>query len=168
MDLNRKNTKRLVLLIAFGVVLYWVLTNPSQAWRFVSGFFSLFFPFLLGGCLAFLVNVVLRPVERGWRRLWGKRYGPRQDKARRPVCLLVSVLLVIGVVFALFFVIVPSLKDSIVNFVNLLPERILQLQNWWNQLSSFLAESQTESNGGVKGTVCDFHPGSGRSQRSHL
>ena len=140
MDLNRKNTKRLVLLIAFGVVLYWVLTNPSQAWRFVSGFFSLFFPFLLGGCLAFLVNVVLRPVERGWRRLWGKRYGPRQDKARRPVCLLVSVLLVIGVVFALFFVIVPSLKDSIVNFVNLLPERILQLQNWWNQLSSFLAE----------------------------
>ena len=109
MDLNRKNTKRLVLLIAFGVVLYWVLTNPSQAWRFVSGFFSLFFPFLLGGCLAFLVNVVLRPVERGWRRLWGKRYGPRQDKARRPVCLLVSVLLVIGVVFALFFVIVPSL-----------------------------------------------------------
>ena len=140
MDLNRKNTKRLVLLIAFGVVLYWVLTNPSQAWRFVSGFFSLFFPFLLGGCLAFLVNVVLRPVERGWRRLWGKRYGPRQDKARRPVCLLVSVLLVIGVVFALVFVIVPSLKDSIVNFVNLLPERILQLQNWWNQLSSFLAE----------------------------
>ena len=129
-----------MLLIAFGVVLYWVLTNPSQAWRFVSGFFSLFFPFLLGGCLAFLVNVVLRPVERGWRRLWGKRYGPRQDKARRPVCLLVSVLLVIGVVFALFFVIVPSLKDSIVNFVNLLPERILQLQNWWNQLSSFLAE----------------------------
>ena len=117
-----------------------MLTNPSQAWRFVSGFFSLFFPFLLGGCLAFLVNVVLRPVERGWRRLWGKRYGPRQDKARRPLCLLISVLLVIGVVFALFFVIVPSLKDSIVNFVNLLPERILQLQNWWNQLSSFLAE----------------------------
>ena len=61
-------------------------------------------------------------------RLWGKRYGPRQDKARRPLCLLISVLLVIGVVFALFFVIVPSLKDSIVNFVNLLPERILQLQ----------------------------------------
>ena len=60
MDLNRKNTKRLVLLIAFGVVLYWVLTNPSQAWSLISGFFSLFFPFLLGGCLCFLGMLIFR------------------------------------------------------------------------------------------------------------
>ena len=65
MDLNRKNMKRLLLLITFGVVLAWVLTHPGQAGGLLSGFFSLLFPFLLGGCLAFLVNVLLRPVERG-------------------------------------------------------------------------------------------------------
>ncbi|HIY32543.1 AI-2E family transporter [Evtepia sp.] len=140
MDLNRKNMKRLLLLITFGVVLAWVLTHPGQAGGLLSGFFSLLFPFLLGGCLAFLVNVLLRPVERGWRRLWGKRYGPRQDRARRPVCLLVSILIIIGALFALFFVIVPSLRDSVVNFANLLPQRILHLQGWWNQLSTFLAD----------------------------
>ncbi|MFQ9410035.1 MAG: hypothetical protein ACLR1T_01835 [Evtepia gabavorous] len=33
----------------------------------LSTVFSIFLPFLLGGCLAFLLNVILRPVERGWR-----------------------------------------------------------------------------------------------------
>ena len=93
----------------------------------LSTVFSIFLPFLLGGCLAFLLNVILRPVERGWRRAWGKRYGPRQKRAQRPVCLLVSTLLLVGVVFAIFFIVVPALKDSVVNFVSLLPSRLTHL-----------------------------------------
>ena len=103
MDLNKKNMKRIALLIAFGLLLYWGLNHPGQAGQMLSTVFSIFLPFLLGGCLAFLLNVILRPVERGWRRAWGKRYGPRQKRAQRPVCLLVSTLLLVGVVFAIFF-----------------------------------------------------------------
>lgn len=84
MDLNRKNMKRLALLIAFALVLYWGLSHPSQAGQLLSAFFSLFLPFVLGGCLAFLLNVLLRPVERGWQKAWGKGYGPKQEKAKRP------------------------------------------------------------------------------------
>ena len=104
----------------------------------LSTVFSIFLPFLLGGCLAFLLNVILRPVERGWRRAWGKRYGPRQKRAQRPVCLLVSTLLLVGVVFAIFFIVVPALKDSVVNFVSLLPSRLTHLEHWWNNLAGFL------------------------------
>lgn len=81
MDLNKKNMKRIALLIAFGLLLYWGLNHPGQAGQMLSTVFSIFLPFLLGGCLAFLLNVILRPVERGWRRAWGKRYGPRQKRA---------------------------------------------------------------------------------------
>ena len=138
MDLNKKNMKRIALLIAFGLLLYWGLNHPGQAGRMLSTVFSIFLPFLLGGCLAFLLNVILRPVERGWRRAWGKRYGPRQKRAQRPVCLLVSTLLLVGVVFAIFFIVVPALKDSVVNFVSLLPSRLAHLEHWWNNLSGFL------------------------------
>ena len=93
---------------------------------------------MLGGCLAFLLNVLLRPVERGWQRAWGKKYGPRQEKAKRPVCLLVSTLLVAGVLFALCFIVGPALKDSVVNFVSMLPDRLVQLEAWWNALVAFL------------------------------
>ena len=138
MDLNKKNMKRIALLIAFGLLLYWGLNHPGQAGRMLSTVFSIFLPFLLGGCLAFLLNVILRPVERGWRCAWGKRYGPRQKRAQRPVCLLVSTLLLVGVVFAIFFIVVPALKDSVVNFVSLLPSRQVHLEHWWNDLVGFL------------------------------
>ena len=138
MDLNKKNMKRIALLIAFGLLLYWGLNHPGQAGQMLSTVFSIFLPFLLGGCLAFLLNVILRPVERGWRRAWGKRYGPRQKRAQRPVCLLVSTLLLVGVVFAIFFIVVPALKDSVVNFVSLLPSRLTHLEHWWNNLAGFL------------------------------
>lgn len=73
MDLNKKTMQRLALLITFALLLYWGLTHPAQAGRVLSAFFSLLLPFLLGGCLAFLLNVFLRPIESGWRRLWGKK-----------------------------------------------------------------------------------------------
>ena len=60
MDLNKKNMKRIALLIAFGLLLYWGLNHPGQAGRMLSTVFSIFLPFLLGGCLAFLLNVILR------------------------------------------------------------------------------------------------------------
>ena len=138
MDLNRNNMKRLALLIAFALVLCWGLNHPGQAGQLLSSFCSLFLPFVLGGCLAFLLNVLLRPVERGWVRAWGKKYGPKQEKAKRPVCLLTSTLLVVGVLFALFFIVGPALKDSVVNFVAMLPDRLTHLQAWWNALVSFL------------------------------
>ena len=138
MNLNRKTMKQLALLITFALVLYWGLNHPGQAGKLLSSVFALFLPFVLGGCLAFLLNVLLRPVERGWQRAWGKKYGPRQEKTKRPVCLLVSTLLVAGVLFALCFIVGPALKDSVVNFVSMLPDRLVQLEAWWNSLVAFL------------------------------
>lgn len=138
MDLDRKTMKRLALLIAFALVLYWALSHPAQAGQVLSALASLILPFVLGGCLAFLLNVLLRPVERGWQRAWGKNYGPKQEKAKRPVCLLLSVLLVAGVLFALCFIVGPALGDSVSNFVALLPSRLGQLEAWWNALLVFL------------------------------
>lgn len=138
MDLNKKTMQRLALLITFALLLYWGLTHPTQAGRVLSSFFSLLLPFLLGGCLAFLLSVFLRPIETGWRRLWGKKYGPRQEAARRPVCLLATTVLLVGVVFAIFFIVVPALRDSVMNFVSMLPARMVQVERWWNDLAAFL------------------------------
>lgn len=138
MDLNKKTMQRLALLITFALLLYWGLTHPAQAGRVLSAFFSLLLPFLLGGCLAFLLNVFLRPIEIGWRHLWGKKYGPRQEAVRRPVCLLATTVLLVGVVFAIFFIVVPALRDSVMNFVSMLPARMVQVERWWNELVAFL------------------------------
>lgn len=50
----------------------------------LSTVFSIFLPFLLGGCLAFLLNVILRPVERGLAARLGKTVRPPAKTAQRP------------------------------------------------------------------------------------
>ena len=44
MDLNKKNMKRIALLIAFGLLLYWGLNHPGQAGQMLSTVFSIFLP----------------------------------------------------------------------------------------------------------------------------
>ncbi len=139
MDLNKKTMQRLALLITFALLLYWALTHPSQVVQVFSTFGTLLLPFLLGGCLAFLGNVFLRPVEAGWVRLWGKRYGARQQAAQRPVCLLATCVLLAGILFAIFFIVMPALQESVVNFVAMLPDRLDQLKIWWDQLAAYLS-----------------------------
>ena len=49
----------LVLLIVFA----WALVNLDAVLRFLGKVLALFTPFLIGGAIAFLINVVLRPLE---------------------------------------------------------------------------------------------------------
>lgn len=139
MDLNKKTMQRLALLIVFALLLSWALSHPSQVALVFSALGTLLLPFLLGGCLAFLGNVFLRPVERAWVWLWGKRYGSRQQAAQRPVCLLATCLLLAGILFAVFFIVGPALRESVFSFIAMLPDRLSQLKIWWDQLAAYLA-----------------------------
>ena len=53
-------TRALVLLIIFA----WALVNLDVVLRFLGKVLALFTPFLIGGAIAFLINVVLRPLHR--------------------------------------------------------------------------------------------------------
>ena len=68
MDLNRKNMKRLLLLITFGVVLAWVLTHPGQAGGLLSVFRMGITGYILSNVIAdALAAVFLFAVLTLWR-----------------------------------------------------------------------------------------------------
>ena len=140
MYFNKQTMKRLLLLITFTLVLYWVLSHPDYARKVVSSGISILLPFLVGGCIAFFINVILRPIERFWQYVWGKRYGPTQEKVKRPLCLVVSTVIVILAFFALIFIVGPSLQESVSNFVAQLPAYVSQLNQWWQEIADFLAQ----------------------------
>ena len=58
-------TRALVLLIIFA----WALVNLDVVLRFLGKVLALFTPFLIGGAIAFLINVVLRPLECCWNKV---------------------------------------------------------------------------------------------------
>ena len=55
----RDITRALVLLIVFA----WALLNLDAVLRFLGKALALFTPFLIGGAIAFWINVVFRPLE---------------------------------------------------------------------------------------------------------
>ena len=104
---NRPLDKEIVRYIIHSLLLVilfaWALIKLDSVMRFLEKVLSLFSPFLLGGGIAFLINVVLTPLERRWNRACRKI----PAKLARPVCLTLSAVLVFGILFAVVFMMIP-------------------------------------------------------------
>ena len=50
------------------IVFAWALVNLDAVLCFLGKVLALFTPFLIGGAIAFLINVVLRPLECCWNK----------------------------------------------------------------------------------------------------
>lgn len=96
---------RVLMLLA---LFTWALMNLDVVFGALRRVLALFSPFLVGGGIAFLINVVLQPLERCWRKLCRKA----PAKLARPVCLTLSAILVLGFLFAVVFMMLPSLRES--------------------------------------------------------
>lgn len=140
LELNKKNIKRILLIITFALVLYWVLHNIEQVVSMLSALLSVLSPLLIGLCLAFVLNLIMCPLERAWTKLFRWSKGRLCEKLRRPVCLILSVLLFLGTISAVFFVLIPQIRTTVSGFSAKLPAAMAQLENWWNSISTFFAQ----------------------------
>lgn len=64
MKLTSGNMKKLLFLITFGILLYLGLNHLQPVLAFIRYLFVLFSPFLIGLCIAFILNVPLRFFEK--------------------------------------------------------------------------------------------------------
>ena len=87
LDLNKKNIKRIMLLIAFAALLYWGLNNLKWISGVLGSLLDLLSPLLIGICIAFVLNLMMAALERLWDRALAKWGSPWNAKLKRPVCL---------------------------------------------------------------------------------
>lgn len=137
---NKKIMKYVLLIITFTFLMYWAATNTDTLVGMVEKILSLFSPFLIGLCLAFIINTILSPLEKIWDKIWKKRKGKIKDKLKRPVCLVFSTLIVFGVVFAIIFMLIPELINTVSSLVNMVPEFIKKVEFWWEDLKVILEQ----------------------------
>lgn len=128
-------------LLAFAIVLIWALWNYSASLNLLGGLYHMLLPFIIGGCMAFIVNVLMTKLEVYWRRYLKHSVVSRLE---RPVCLLLSLVLIIG--FLAFFVltIVPELHASMKLLVKMLPPALAKLDAYLQQKAQELAFSPDE------------------------
>lgn len=140
MELNRKNMKRYMLLITFAMLLYWGLHNAGQFAGVIRALFKLLSPFIIGLCLAFVLNLLLCPLERAWNDIWGDSKSAAKVKLKRPVCLVLALLIFLGIISALFFVLIPQISATASTISTKVPDAIMKTELWWGNITTFFAE----------------------------
>ena len=139
MELNKKNIKRILLLVACAIILYWGLNNLSTLGKLLGSFFSLFSPLLIGVGIAYVMNLLLKAIERLWDMALKKAPELWRVKLKRPICLTATMLLFLGIIFAIFFILIPRLEEAGSTLIANVPGYITQIQNWWESLVDFAA-----------------------------
>ncbi len=133
MEFNQKSVKTLFSLVAFGVLLFWGLQNLSLLGDICSTILSLLLPFLLGGCIAFVLNVPMRKIES----LLFHKTGKIIDRIKRPLSFVLTLLLLAALVAVIFGLVIPELGSS---FVMLRDNVIRFLQNLEREHPAFLSQ----------------------------
>jgi predicted PurR-regulated permease PerM len=100
---------------------------------------SILTPFIVGGFLAFLINLAMHPMEDFWMKLWKKEKAKEiAGRVKRPLCMTLSFVIVLGILFAILFIILPQIARTIMDIIAMLPDYLTRLESWWNKLGDSL------------------------------
>lgn len=114
----------------------WALLRPDAVAGVFQFVFSIITPFVLGLVIAFLVNLLLRPVERGWERMFHTR--PFLLRLKRPVGIAVAVFLIAAAAFVVLFIVLPEVGKTVLLVAEALPHYLETLQTLWEALDERL------------------------------
>ncbi len=112
MDLNWKNIRKILLLITYTVLLYSAVQNINFFWSVLVQIISLLKPLVIGLCLAFILNVIMRPIESGIAKLASKAGKKRAFKGGRIISLVITLILTLSLFALVFVVVIPQLKET--------------------------------------------------------
>ena len=120
-------------LIAFAVLLYLGIQNLAVVLKYVKLLWGLLLPFVLGGAMAFVLNVPMSFIERhlfGKAREKNNKAGRTAAKLARPVSLVLSIVFVILLILIVVLVVAPELGTTLVSVVKKVEEDIPLAQKW--------------------------------------
>lgn len=152
MQLDKENIKKIVGIVSFAILLNWGLKNTEFIGKLMGLAIGLVLPFLIGGSLASIINVPMRFLERKlFDEPYAKRKKPQQKKnipetppiwwrLKRPLSLILSLILVIGVIFVGMFLIVPEIADSFSTIAVSIKQFPEQVHRWSLQLMDYMPQ----------------------------
>lgn len=129
MELNSKNFKRLLLLLFCGALFFTLLQNIGGTVHILKRLISFFSPVIAALCIAFVLNVLLCALESKVFAFMKKSKKNLVVKLQRPLCLVLTYLIALGIVVLLIWVIIPDIIDTVTQLAEKMPAIVLQARN---------------------------------------
>lgn len=121
---------QLLAIVVIGVLLYWGLTNYKVVEHWLVLFAEVISPCVIGFVLALILNVPMSFIERNLFR--PKKDGTRgkiSQKLARPISILLTYVICIGVVTLVLALVIPSVKDTILQLYEQVPDFVSRVFN---------------------------------------
>lgn len=122
MDREKLNLKKYLILISFALVGLWIVNNLNVVGNVLSVIINILFPFILGGALAFLLNIPMSFFERKCKKIKNK-------KTLRIVSLIFAIVVILCVIILMINLIVPELVDVVKLLIDNMPYYVEELNN---------------------------------------
>ncbi len=134
MEFNKENLRKIRGLILFTLVVLialWKYTVVLEALGFLLG---IMFPFLLGAAIAFILNVPMHFLEE--KLFYNKNTNDRHPvkKLARPLSLVLTIIIVLGVVSLVIFVVVPKLGGTFMSLGKNIQDFVPKVQSWVEEM----------------------------------
>ena len=128
MELNKENLKKILGIITFTLVLLALLLNFGAVKKQLAFLWGILFPFVLGGAIAFILNIPMAAIEKQARRMKWK------EKFVRPVSMVLSILFVFAVLTVVLVVVIPQLGQTVDSISVGMTAFLPKAQAWLEQL----------------------------------
>ncbi len=150
--------KKLMFLIAFTVILMFVLNNLDAAMNIIKYILGLFSPLLFGFGIAFVLNVPLRYIES--RIFYSKK--KVVQKIKRPISILLSIIIIVLLITAVLVLVVPEVIKTFNVLIDLIPaffekvkDKATEYYNEYPEIKN-IADSIYENRISISDTIMNF------------
>lgn len=150
MELNKTNMRKIIILIAFGIVFFWLLDNITIIENYISHFLNLLFPFILGSIIAFVLNIPMTKIEKFIK---GKQKNKKFQLPVRTISIVLSLIIFLGIIILICFLLMPELIENIKLLLKNVPEFINNIEMWALKLADNYPDIQTQIQSVFKDTT---------------
>lgn len=130
MNLDKQTLKKIRGLILFTIFVLVALWNYELVFDGIKFVWGVIFPFVLGGVIAFIVNIPMRFFEEKIFNKAKKTKKKWAEKLARPLSLIITLLAIVGVIATVVLVVVPELGNTFLNLGKTIQDFIPKAQDW--------------------------------------
>lgn len=131
MDLNNKNVKKIRGLIIFTAAVCLAVLNFEVVLTGIFLVTGIIKPFLVGGAIAFVLNIPMRAIERG---LFGRLKSKKAQKVRRPLSIFLAFAAVIFILLLVVNTVLPQVTKTMMDLGNKIPAFLADAQIYLEEL----------------------------------
>lgn len=140
MQIDKQSAKNIIGISFFIILLYWGINNLNIIANMLQKILGYISPFLIGLCIAFILNIPMRPIEN-WiikilktKKVKGEQSKQFSYKSIRSISIVLTLIVFLCVIFLVMFIVVPEISRTIKSIKDILPNSIQGIQQYLNRI----------------------------------